>query len=538
MISLINFGRISAFLTSCMAPSGCREHGAVAVRDETFLHGILDIYRVVSAVGVTLVLLALGCSVATVLGGWNVIPVAAWVPAGATLSLLLLIVLWRVGYRMLREQLVRAEIRRNEVIAMAHRDALTGAFTRSYFMDELSRRVHSGAVIPVGYLQLDMDHLKTLNDGQGHAAGDAALLHMIETIRRIAPEAIIGRLGGDEFGIALLGQDNKRTLGKLAERILSVLRKEVKIGDRMTRLSATIGIAVAPHDAADAAELMSRADLALYRGKRQGRAMVVAYDHDMLVDERHARNILRELRGALLLDEIKVYYQPVFQNDGKTLRSYEALIRWQHSHRGVVGPNQFIAVAEQSDMIDRLGEVVLRQVCADLPRLGAPVAINVSPVQLRRPEFAERFMDVLLEAGVSGSQITVEVTESVLMRAGGVETANLAALRRNGVRIAIDDLGTGHASLEYLRSFAFEVIKIDKSYIAHLLSSRIDRVIVSAVCDIARTLSVEVVAEGVETQAQLEELRRIGCNSVQGYLLGRPAPLAEVVPATRTPVAA
>lgn len=463
---------------------------------------------------------AFACSVAAM-----AMPVV-WFPLGAAAMLGLMLALWRVGYRVLRGRLAEADRQRLEVIALAHRDALTGAFSRSYFIDELRRHVFSGAVVPVGYLQLDMDHLKTINDGQGHAAGDAALLHLIQTIREIMPEAIIGRLGGDEFGIALVGLDSKRTLNRLAETVLAELRKDVKIGDRVTRLSATIGIAVAPADATEVVELMSRADLALYRGKRQGRAMVVPYDHDMLVDERHARNILRELRAALLLDEIKVYYQPVHAADGVTLRSYEALVRWHHSHRGVVLPGQFIAVAEQSDMIDRLGECILRQVCADIGRLGVPVAINVSPIQLRRPEFAERFMDVLFAAGVSGHQISIEVTESVLMKAGGVETANLATLRSHGVKIAIDDLGTGHASLEYLRSFAFDVIKIDRSYVAHLLTSRIDRVIVTAVCDIARTLGVEVIAEGVETREQLEELGRIGCTSVQGYLLGRPAPLA------------
>lgn len=497
----------------------------LAVRDDSSLRSVLDIYRGVSIAGGSLVAIALGFSAIATLADLGMAPELVWFPLGAAATLTLMLLLWRVGYRMLRDQLAAADSQRLEVIAMAHRDALTGAFTRSYFMAEIKRHVYSGAMVPTGYLQLDMDHLKTLNDSQGHAAGDAALLHLIETIRRLIPEAIIGRLGGDEFGIAVVGQDNKRSLQRLADKVLAELRREIKIGDRMTRLSATIGIAIAPMDAEDAAELMSRADLALYRGKRLGRAMVVPYDHDMLVDERHARSILRELRGALLLDEIKVYYQPVYDIDGVTLRSYEALIRWHHSHRGVVLPGQFIAVAEQSDMIDRLGEVVLRQVCADIRELGVPVAINVSPIQLRRPEFAERFMDILMDAGVAGRQVAIEVTESVLMKAGGIETANLRDLRAHGVRIAIDDLGTGHASLEYLRSFAFDVIKIDKSYIAHLEKGRVDRVIVAAVCDVARTLNVEVIAEGVETTEQLEELRRIGCTSVQGYLLGRPAPL-------------
>jgi EAL domain-containing protein (putative c-di-GMP-specific phosphodiesterase class I) len=168
---------------------------------------------------------------------------------------------------------------------------------------------------------------------------------------------------------------------------------------------------------------------------------------------------------------------------------------------------------------------MLRQVCADLPRLGVPVAINISPVQLRRAGFAARFAAILMEAGVSGDRIVVEITENVLMHAGGRESANLEALRKLGVRIAIDDLGTGHASLEYLRSFAFDIIKIDRSYVAHLLGSAIDRTIIAAICDIARVVNVEVIAEGVETAEQLAALREIGCDAVQGFLFGRPAPL-------------
>jgi EAL domain-containing protein (putative c-di-GMP-specific phosphodiesterase class I) len=253
--------------------------------------------------------------------------------------------------------------------------------------------------------------------------------------------------------------------------------------------------------------------------------MVVGYDHDMLVDERHNRFVQRELRAALLLGEIKVYYQPIYREDGATLRSYEALVRWHHAHRGVIPPAQFIPIAEQSDIIDRLGETMLRQICADLPRLGVPVAVNVSPVQLRRNGFAASFAAILMEMGVTGDRIIVEITENVLMRAGGTETANLAALRALGVKIAIDDLGTGHASLEYLRTFDFDVIKIDRSYTTHLLTSPIDRTIVAALCDIARALHVEVIAEGVETTEQLEAVRAIGCNAVQGYLFGRPMPL-------------
>ena len=508
------------------------------MRRDSSRHSVLDIYRRVSAVGAMLAIVALLVVSASLLAEAFGLHPGQWLAAIAAVSLSALVVLWRFGYAILRKQLGDADEERRQVIAMAHRDALTGTHTRSYFFDVLKSHVHHGSSMPVGYLQLDMDHLKALNDGHGHAAGDAALLHLTETIRRLAPDAVIGRLGGDEFGIAVVGQDSKRVLFKLGERILEALRAEVQIGGRTTKLSATIGVAVSPEDAADVQELMSRADLALYRGKRNGRSMVVGYDHDMLVDERHNRFVQRELRAALLLNEIKVYYQPIYLADGVTLRSYEALVRWHHAHRGIIPPIEFIPIAEQSDIIDRLGDMVLRQACADFAALGLPIAVNVSPVQLRRADFAGRFSDILREGGLSGANIVVEITENVLMRAGGVESVNLTALRAMGVRIAIDDLGTGHASLEYLRSFAFDIIKIDKSYIANLLTRRVDRMIVTALCDIARTIGVEVIAEGVETTEQLEALRSIGCGAVQGYLLGRPAPLSAHRAAARVAAAA
>jgi len=452
-----------------------------------------------------------------------------WFSAVSAVALAVLLLLWRNGYRTMRKRVARADEESRRVIDSAQRDALTGAYTRSYFLATLNERVHRGSSMPVGYFHVDMDHLKALNDGHGHAAGDAALVHLTATIRRLAPDAVIGRLGGDEFGVALIGQDSKQALTRLAERILEALRQEVKIREHVTRISATVGVALAPDDATNVDELMSRADLALYCGKRSGRSMVVGYDPDMLVDERHNRFVQRELRAALLLNEIKVVYQPVYSIDGMKLKSYEALVRWQHCHRGTIAPSEFIPIAEQSDIIDRLGEVVLRQVCADLKLLGVPIAVNVSPVQLRRPGFAASFAAILDEANISGDRIIVEITENILMKTGGVETENLTALTRFGVKIAIDDFGAGHASLEYLRSFAFNVIKIDRSYVAHLKSGRADRAIISALCDIAQALDIEVIAEGVETQEQLDTLRQIGCDAVQGYLLGRPGSVRALV---------
>jgi EAL domain-containing protein (putative c-di-GMP-specific phosphodiesterase class I) len=290
-------------------------------------------------------------------------------------------------------------------------------------------------------------------------------------------------------------------------------------------LSATIGIAAFPGDASHVDDLVSKADLALYRGKRNGRRQVVMFDPDMLADERHVRFIERELRAAILMNEIELFYQPIFGADGATLRSYEALVRWNHPVRGMISPADFVPIAEQSDLIDMLGEWVIRRACTDLDALGIPVSVNVSSNQLRRAEFAGRFAEIVAETGASGSQLIAEITETVPLNAGAVERANIDALRALGVRIAIDDFGAGHASLQYLRAIPFDVLKIDRSYTAELESRQVDGAIIAAICTIARAIKVDVIAEGVETEAQLKLLQAAGCTAFQGFLLGRPLPL-------------
>ncbi|GLQ11670.1 hypothetical protein GCM10007913_36020 [Devosia yakushimensis] len=437
----------------------------------------------------------------------------------------LLALLW-LGYGRLRRRVAAALRANREAMDAVKRDALTGVFTRSHFLEAIGAEVYHGSERAVGYMQLDMDNLKLLNDSAGHAAGDAALVHLARAITRLMPGAIIGRLGGDEFGIAIIGHDNRAALRRLAEELLRQLDKPVAIGGRPVRLSASVGIALAPADAVDVVDLISKADLALYKGKKAGRRAVVAFDADMLGDERHRRFIERELRAALLMDELELHYQPVFSAASMTVTSHEALVRWRHKVRGMIPPAQFVGIAEESDLIDRLGEWVLRRACADLPALGSSsVAVNVSPAQLRHADYADRFAAVLLETDTDPCRIIVEITETVPLNAGGVAMANLEMLRAMGVRIAIDDFGAGHASLQYLRGFAFDIIKIDRTYVANLADSRIDAMIVSAICDIARSLPVEVIAEGIETQEQLTRLKLAGCTGLQGYLLGRPAPL-------------
>ena len=435
----------------------------------------------------------------------------------------------RLGYDRLASSIETADQANRAVLASVNRDALTGAFSRSYFIEQMRGHVYHGSDRAMGYMQLDMDNLKVLNDSHGHSAGDAALTHLVKTITALVPTAIVGRLGGDEFGIAIAAHDNKPALRRLGEQLLRELDRPRMIGGRPVRLSATIGIALAPADASDASDLISKADLALYKGKRAGRHSVVAFEADMLGDERHRRFVERELRAAMLMDELELHYQPVFMADGHTVKSHEALVRWQHKVRGMIAPGEFIGIAEQSELIDKLGEWVLRRACLDLPKLRGSVAVNVSPAQLRRGEFAHSFATIVAETGTDPRRLIVEVTETVPMTGKGQEQENLRALRQMGVRIAIDDFGAGHASLQYLRGFAFDIIKIDRSYVSNIAHNRIDAMIVSAICDIARSLPVEVIAEGIETQEQLAMLQRAGCTGFQGFLLGRPQPLRKLV---------
>ena len=451
--------------------------------------------------------------------------IAARVGVGVTLLLLL-----RWGYQQLKQQLIRAAAAQRRLLDSAYEDALTGAFTRSYFLDQLRSSLH-GNDRPVAYLQIDMDNLKVVNDSHGHGAGDAALVHLVKTLKALMPDELVGRLGGDEFGIALVGQDSKPALIRLGDQILHALGQPIAIDGRPIRLSATIGVALWPQDAAEADELISKADLALYKGKKNGRAATIAFESELLADERHKRFVERDLRAALLLNELEVHYQPIFAVDGVTRVSHEALVRWQHPVRGRILPGEFIGIAEQSDLIDKLGEWVLRRAVADLPRLGSrTVGVNVSAVQLTRRDFADRFAAVLAETGIDGSQVVIEVTESLPLQSSTVELRNISQLRDLGVRVAIDDFGAGFASLEYLRGFPFDIIKIDRSYVANLPKSRVDGLIVSAICEIARSLKVEVVAEGVETTEQLQFLQRAGVTALQGYLLARPEPLGHTLP--------
>ncbi len=452
------------------------------------------------------------------------------VAAGLATAGFVAIVLFFAGYYDLRAHLRRAAEMFESGIASAQRDALTGALNRACFLAELKTRLRAAAEQPLAFVQIDMDHLKQMNDGSGHAAGDCALQHLTATIEQTLPDAVVGRLGGDEFGVIISGHDNVQAISRVCRQMLDTLSKPTLISGRYASLSASAGFAVAPLHASQTDDLMSKADLALYKGKSSGRNAVIAFDEDMHRDERHRRFIERELRAAIMMEELDLHYQPILLADGHTLKSYEALVRWNHPVRGLIPPSEFIPIAESSELIDRLGEWVLKRACADYAALQAPsISVNVSPVQLRRPDFSERFAAILEAADVTPAAIAVEITENVPLTDEGAEKANLDGLKRLGVRIAIDDFGSGNASLSYLRRTSFDILKIDRSYVENVVTNRFDSLMIASICRIARAANMTIIAEGIETEAQMHAVTDAGVTALQGFYHGRPQPLAAIL---------
>jgi len=454
------------------------------------------------------------------------LPLGATLVAGALLSGILLY----AAYVNLKQDISRAVATVEHSLASAHRDALTGALTRSYFIEQLQERLHNADKSPLAYVQIDMDHLKQINDGSGHAVGDAALAHLAETIGTMLPDAIVGRLGGDEFGVIIPDHDNTHAIARVCRQMLAALSAPTMIAGRHFSISATAGFAIAPHHSGQTDDLMSKADLALYKGKKGGRNAVVAFEEDLLGDERHKRFIERELRAAIMMEELDLHYQPIYETDGITLKAYEALVRWNHPVRGLIPPSDFVPIAESGELIDKLGDWVLRRACADFSKLKAPyLSINVSPRQLRRPDFPARFSAILEEANVPATGLAIEITETVPLAAEGVEKINLDRIKAFGARIAIDDFGSGNASLSYLKRSSFDILKIDRSYIENIATSRFDALVVASICRIARASNMSVIAEGIETAEQMRAVTAAGATALQGFFLGRPQPLRTIL---------
>ncbi|MDB5504177.1 MAG: Periplasmic sensor diguanylate cyclase/phosphodiesterase [Tardiphaga sp.] len=420
------------------------------------------------------------------------------------------------------------------VLEIAQTDILTGVPNRAYFLEQLEAlNSHGrGRKGTFSILMLDLDRFKNVNDSLGHAAGDALLRQVADRLRStLRGTDVLARFGGDEFAIIQPGRnDQKAGSIDLANRISKLIAAPFLVQGHRVEIGTSIGIAMAPEHGNDEAQLLKKADLALYRSKSAGRNCLTLYDEAMCA-ELEARNTLEsDLRDAIAMCQFEVHYQPFFDVQTGDRRGMEALVRWRHPTRGLIPPDQFIPLAEETGLIVPLGEWVLRQACDDATFWPADVrvAVNLSPVQFKQAELFDVVQSALRNSGLPPERLELELTESVLLERADENHAFMEKLKSIGISLALDDFGTGYSSLSCLTAFPFDKIKIDKSFIGSLNKRQKSSAIISSVVTLACGLDMSVTAEGVETPEQLEMLRTLGVNYAQGYLLGRPAPIASL----------
>lgn len=411
---------------------------------------------------------------------------------------------------------------------MARRDDLTGLANRTAFREQFEARLAAVAANgeSLALLWLDLDRFKEVNDTFGHLAGNALLVAVAERLRRTFTDCgTVARLGGDEFAI-VCALDNPEQAVAIGRRLLEVVGEPAQCDGHRLRSSVSVGVAVAPRDGIDADTLLKNADLALYRAKESGRGQMSLYEPAMDEKIERRRQLAAELHGALQRGEFHLVYQPIFDLAGERITSCEALLRWTNRRHGAVSPAEFIPIAEDNGQIVAIGNWVLHQACRTARDWPAhiSVAVNLSPVQLRASNLPAVVISALDSTGLAPQRLHLEVTESVLLEDVDSSLAALKALNRLAVNTTLDDFGTGYSALSYLTRFPFQTLKIDRSFVTDLDHSPASIAIVQTVVDLAAKLGMRTVAEGVETAAQLDQLRRTRCDAVQGYLLARPMP--------------
>ena len=413
---------------------------------------------------------------------------------------------------------------------MAHHDPLTELPNRAAFTECIDATIdlaaRSGESFAV--LCLDLDRFKSVNDVFGHSAGDTLLREVSRRLEAVCEGAFLARVGGDEFTVITPTGAQPEIAERLAERFCAALDNDIEVDGNPMRVGLTIGVAIFPQDGADAVTLLANADAALFRAKSEARGSVRFFELSMDKQLRERRALQQDLRSAVAREELDLHYQPQAHIGGE-ITGFEALARWHHPRSGLVPPSTFIPLAEETGIIVALGEWVLRSACREAASWPKPlrVAVNLSPVQFQRGDLAKLVHEILLETGLSPSRLELEITEGVLIGDFSGAVATLRRLKNLGVRIAMDDFGTGYSSLSYLQSFPFDKIKIDQAFVANLAHSRQAVTIIRAVIALGRGLDLPVVAEGVETQEQLNFLAGEQCSEIQGYFVGRPLPIEE-----------
>jgi diguanylate cyclase (GGDEF)-like protein len=412
---------------------------------------------------------------------------------------------------------------------LAHHDGMTGLPNRVLLNDRLTQALaqarRSGK--PVAVVTLDLDRFKEINDTYGHDAGDRVLVQAADRLRGTVRAAdTVARTGGDEFVVIQCDAPQPQASLELAQRFIEALSQPFDIGNKVVEMGGSIGIALFPGDGETADDLMKHSDIALYRAKADGRGMFRLFEPEMDLDIRERRSIEQDLRRAIGTDQLKVHFQPQFASETRMITGFEALLRWEHPGRGNISPAVLIPIAESSRLILELGAWVIEAACAAAMTWSVPhrVAVNLSPAQFRDGGLPGLVADILRRTGLPACRLELEVTESLLIDSADLALRALRSLKCMGVSIALDDFGTGYSSLSYLRLFPFDKIKIDKSFIRDLGDDPCALSIVDAILAMGRSLDMDVIAEGIETEQQLTILRRRNCSEVQGFLLGRPIP--------------
>jgi diguanylate cyclase (GGDEF)-like protein/PAS domain S-box-containing protein len=436
------------------------------------------------------------------------------------------------GWVVIYEDITERHRAEESIAHMARHDALTQlpnrVLLREKMAEGLARVESAGEVMAVFYL--DLDNFKGVNDTLGHPIGDKLLGTVAERVRgAVGEQDTVARLGGDEFAI-LQRNSSPHAAGALARRLVEIISEPMEIDGQEINTGVSIGIALAPNDGNAADHLMKCADLALYRAKAEGRGTFRFFEPDMDARIQQRRALEVDLRRALASGEFSLAYQPQINLASNEMIAMEALLRWNHAERGPVPPSEFIPLAEEMGLIIQIGEWVLRQACNEAARWPEPikVAVNLSPVQFRNRGLVATVTHALAAARLAPHRLELEITEAVLLQDNEAVVTMLHQLRALGVRVAMDDFGTGYSSLSYLRSFPFDKIKIDRSFIKDIERNRDSAVIIRAIAGLGQSLGIDTTAEGIETEEQMEIVRRAGCTEMQGYLASPPRPAADV----------
>jgi diguanylate cyclase (GGDEF)-like protein/PAS domain S-box-containing protein len=411
---------------------------------------------------------------------------------------------------------------------MAFHDGLTDLPNRVAFVQALEQMIEACAGSDeFAVVSIDLDRFKEINDVFGHAVGDRLLIEVAKRIQGASQGAVVARLSGDEFGLIVDGVQPQAGRA-LAERLIEAMRAEFVIDDKTVRVAATAGISIFPRNGKDAASLLANANAALFRAKEQARGSVRVFEAEMDQQIRDRRAMHQDLSSALKNHELCLNYQPQART-GRDIVGFEALVRWIHPVRGAVSPGEFIPLAEESGLIVEMGEWILRESCREAASWKKPlqIAVNLSPVQFLHGDLVNLVHSILLETGLTPGRLELEITEGVLIRDFDRSLGLLRRLKALGVRIAMDDFGSGYSSLSYLQSFPFDKIKIDRAFIMNLGVNPQSAAIVRAVIGLGHGLDVPIVAEGVETGEQLAFLAEEHCDQVQGYYIGKPAPITQ-----------